>query len=79
VGDPKAGFARNPNPKSESRNPKEARRGNKQVRILPARSPSPFPVVFGLSVFIRISFGFRDSDFEIEDARICVACPDETI
>jgi hypothetical protein len=28
VPDPEAGFARNPNPKSESRNPKEARRGN---------------------------------------------------
>jgi hypothetical protein len=74
-----AGFARNPNPKTESRNPKEARRGNEQVRILPARSPSPFPSVFGLSAVLRISFGFRVSDFEIKDARICGACPDGTV
>jgi hypothetical protein len=32
--------------------------------------------VFVLSAFIRISFGFRASDFEFKDARICVACPD---
>jgi hypothetical protein len=63
---PKAGFARNPNPKSESRNPKEARSGNEQIGT---RTGTLVILLILLFSAFRPSFEFP-SDFVLRISRL---------